>query len=91
LRDRTLGRAGRKFRLTIHQHRKRVVRVRVYLDGKLIETVRGHRVTHVRVKRLPQALFRLKIVAVTSNGRRVTRVRTYRGCTKSAPHTSIKR
>jgi ABC-2 type transport system ATP-binding protein len=81
----------RKFTFKIHQHRKRVVRVRVYVNGKLRKTVRGHRVRRVSVKRLPQGLFRLKVVATTANGQRVTSLRTYRGCTKSKPHTTIRR
>ena len=80
----------RKFSFRIHQHRKRVVRVRVYVNGKLRKTVRGRRVTRVRVTRLPQGLFRVKIVARTANGQRVTSVRTYRGCTKGKPRTSIR-
>jgi ABC-2 type transport system ATP-binding protein len=81
----------RKFSFRIHQHRKRIVRVRVYVNGKLRRTVRGHRVKRVRVKRLPQGVFRLKIVALASNGQRVTSVRTYRGCTKGKPRTTIRR
>ncbi len=81
----------RKFSFRIHQHRKRVVSVRVYVNGKLRKRVHGHRVTHVRIKRLPQGLFRVKIVARTVRGQRVISVRTYRGCLKGKPHTRIRR
>jgi ABC-2 type transport system ATP-binding protein len=80
----------RTFKFRIHQHRKRIVRVRVYINRKLAKTVRGHRVTQVRLKRLPRGLFRVKIVAVASNGQRVISARTYRGCEKSPPHTTVR-
>jgi hypothetical protein len=79
----------RKFTFRIHQNRKRIVRVRVYINKKLEKTVRGRRVTRVRLKRLPQGLFRVKIVAVASNGQRVISVRTYRGCEKGSPRTTV--
>jgi hypothetical protein len=81
----------RRFTFKIHQHRKRVVRVRIYVNGRLRKSVRGHRVKRVRVTRLPQGVFRVKIVARTANGQRVTSVRSYRGCTKGKPRTTIKR
>jgi ABC-2 type transport system ATP-binding protein len=81
---------GRKFKFRIHQNRKRIVRVRVYIDKKLAKTVRGRRVTRVAIKRLPQGIFRVKIVAVASNGQRVISVRTYRGCQKSPPRTAVR-
>jgi ABC-2 type transport system ATP-binding protein len=79
----------RKFTFRIHQNRKRVVRVRAYVNGKLVKTVRGRRVQAVRLKRLPEGLFRVKIVAVTATKQRVTSVRTYRGCKKGKPSTTI--
>jgi hypothetical protein len=79
----------RKFNFRVHQNRKRVVRVRVYVNGKLKRTVRGRRVTKVRINKLPQGVFRVKIVAVTANGQRVTSVRTYRGCEKGRATTSV--
>ena len=81
---------SRKFTFRIHQHDKRIVRVRVFVNGKLVKTVRGHRVKRVRIRRLPQGLFRVRIVAKASNGQRTISVRTYRGCKKGKPRTTIR-
>jgi ABC-2 type transport system ATP-binding protein len=80
----------RRFSFKIHQHRQRIVRVKVYVDRKLRKTVRGRRVTRVRIKRLPQGLFRVRIVAFAKSGQRTISVRTYRGCVKGKPHTTVK-
>jgi ABC-2 type transport system ATP-binding protein len=81
----------RKFSFKIHQHRKRIVRVKVFVNGKRVKTVRGHRVKHVSIKRLPKGLFRVRIVALASNGQRTISVRTYRGCEKGKPHTRVRK
>ena len=81
----------RRFSFRIHQHRKRIVRVKAYVNGKLIARFHRNRIGRITIRRLPQGLFQLKIVAVTSDGQKVTSVRTYRGCKKSRPHTKVKR
>jgi hypothetical protein len=81
----------RKFKFRIHQHNKRIVRVRAYVNGKLIARLHSRRIRGLTVRRLPQGLFQLKIVAKTSDGQTVTSVRTYRGCKKSRPHTKVKK
>jgi hypothetical protein len=81
----------RRFSFRIHQHRKRITRVRAYVNGKLIARLHGRRIGRVTIRRLPQGQFQLKIVAVTSNGQKITSVRTYRGCKKSRPHTKVKK
>jgi hypothetical protein len=80
----------RKFTFGIRQHDKRIVRVRVFVNGKLAKTVRGRRVKRVRIKRLPLGLFRVKIVALASNGQRTVSRRTYRGCKKGKPRTTVR-
>ncbi|MEA2449677.1 MAG: type transport system ATP-binding protein, partial [Thermoleophilaceae bacterium] len=81
---------SRRFTFRIHQHRKRIVRVKVFVNGKHVKTVRGHRVKRVHIKRLPKGLFRVRIVALASNGQRTISLRTYRGCKKGKPHTTIR-
>jgi hypothetical protein len=81
----------RRFSFRVHQHNKRVTRARVYVNGKRVASLHGRRITRITMKRLPQGLFQLKIVAVTSDGQKITSVRTYRGCKKSRPRTTIKK
>jgi predicted acyl esterase len=82
----------RKFAFRVHQPRNgRVVAARVYVNGKLVKSVRGHRIRRVVVRRLPQRTFTVKIVAVTNRHSRTVSVRVYRACTKGRPHTRVRR
>jgi putative CocE/NonD family hydrolase len=77
----------RRFSFRFHQPRgARIVRVTVYVNGHRVKQVRGRRITHVAIGRLPRGVFKVKIVAVTSRGSRTVSVRTYRGCKKGRPH-----
>ena len=77
----------RKFGFRLNQPRRgRIVRVTVYVNGRRVKRVHGHRVTHVTIGRLPRGVFKVKIVAITSRGSRIVSVRTYRGCRKGRPH-----
>ena len=49
----------------------------------------GHRITHIRIKRLPRGKFTIKIVALVNTGERVISVRRYDGCKKGRPHTHV--
>jgi hypothetical protein len=80
----------RRFTFKIHQPRGgRVTKVTVFVNGKRVLRVRGHRITRVRIKRLPLGVFRVKVVAVTTKHTTTTSIRTYRGCKKSAPVTHV--
>jgi hypothetical protein len=82
----------RKFAFRLHQPRGgRIVLVTVYVNGRRVQRLRGRRVTRVVLRRLPVGVFKVKIVAVTSRGSRTVSVRTYRGCRKGRPHTSVRR
>jgi hypothetical protein len=82
----------RKFAFRLHQPRGgRIVLATVYVNGRRVQTLRGRRVTRVVLRRLPVGVFKVKIVAVTSRGSRTVSVRTYRGCRKGRPHTSVRR
>jgi hypothetical protein len=82
----------RKFAFRLHQPRGgRIVRVTVYVNGHRVKRLHGHRVSYVSLKRLPQGVFKVKIVAVSSRGSRTVSVRTYRGCRKGRPHTQVHR
>jgi hypothetical protein len=78
----------RKFTFRLHHGpRSRVVRVVVYVNGKRKLARRGRDLRRVTVRRLPRGRFKVRIVATHSNGSRLVSTRTYRGCTKSRPHT----
>jgi hypothetical protein len=80
----------RKFSFRVHQPRGgRVVAVAVYVNGRRVKRVRGRRVTHVVVGRLPRGVFTVRIVATTDGGSRTVSVRRYRGCRKGRPHTHV--
>lgn len=87
------GQAGRcvdrrKFSFRLHHARgARVVKVKVYVNGKLKLTRRGHDIKRVTVKRLPKKRFKVKIVATHSTGSKLVSTRTYRGCKKGRPRT----
>jgi endoglycosylceramidase len=73
----------RKF--TFRLHGRRVVEVRIYVDRRLIVHRRARHITTVTLKRLPIGNFTVKVVARTSDGKRTTTVRRYRGCRKGRP------
>jgi predicted acyl esterase len=77
----------RRFAFRLHQPRGgRIVRVTIYVNGRRVKQVRGRRITHITLRRLPLGVFKVKIVAVSSIGSRTVSVRTYRGCRKGRPH-----
>jgi hypothetical protein len=78
----------RKFTFALHHARRaRVIRVDVFVNGKLKLTRRGHNLRRVALSRLPRGKFEVKIVARQSTGSTLTSTRTYRGCKKSRPST----
>src|SRR3954447_7970408 len=65
----------------------RIVKVSAYVDGRRVKTVRGHRVTRLKLKRpAGKKTFTVRIVKVSDRGRRSVSIRRYRGCTKTRPH-----
>jgi hypothetical protein len=78
------------FSFRVHRpHGRRVVRLDVYVDGRLVRTVKAahHRsISRLTLSSLPQGNFSLKIVAHTPHGNPVVTVRQYHGCTKGPPH-----
>jgi endoglycosylceramidase len=83
----------RKFRFTIQQpKRSSIVRVDVFVNGRLNVRKRGRRVRVVKLRPLPRhGRFRVKVVAYWASGQRTVSVRTYDGCHKSRPRTSVRR
>jgi hypothetical protein len=78
----------RKFSFRLHHAwRARVVRVKVYVNGKLKIARRGRNIKRVTIKRLPRKRFTVKIVATQSTGSTLVSTRTYNGCKKSRPRT----
>ena len=79
----------RAFTFRVNQNpRRRVVRVALYVSGKLKLRRRGHDIRRVRIARLPLGRFNVKIVSTYSTGARRVSKRAYRGCKKGRPSTS---
>jgi hypothetical protein len=78
----------RKFSFRLHHGPStRVVRVRVYVNGKLRLARRGRDITRITLGRLPRGRYKVRVVSIHSNGSRLVSTRVYRGCKKSRPHT----
>jgi hypothetical protein len=78
----------RKFTFVLHHApHARVVRVQVFVNGKLKLSRRGRKLRRITIKRLPQGKFQVKVVATQNTGSILTSTRTYRGCKKSRPTT----
>ena len=66
------------------------VAVNLYVNGKRKLHKEGHRITRVRIKRLPRGKFTIKIVALVNTGERVISVRSYDDCRKKGDsHTHV--
>ena len=78
----------RRFAFRLHHYRRaRVVRVRVYVNGRRTLTRRGRDLKRVTIRRLPRRRFTVKIVSTQSTGSQLVSSRTYTGCTKGKPRT----
>jgi hypothetical protein len=67
-------------------YRHRIVRAIVYINGKRVKVYRGHSLKRVAIPEAGGGRQVVKIVLVSSTGRRYTSVRTYKGCKKTRPH-----
>ena len=77
----------RRFSFRLHHPRgERVVRVVVYVNGKLAKRVRGRNLRRLALRHLPQGDFVVKIRTTTNTGAIATSRRQYRGCSKGPPH-----
>ena len=80
----------RRFRFLFHHDAgARVVRVQVYVNGVLRIDRRGRDIRRLTLKRLPQRRFVVKIVATQSSGTVLITRRTYHGCRKTRPRTTV--
>ena len=78
----------RKFSFRLgHAPGKRIVKVAVFVSGKLLRSRRGRSLRRITLPRLPQRTFVVRIVSTQNNGVRRVSTRTYRGCTKGKPTT----
>lgn len=63
-------------------HRGRIRRAAVFVKGRRVKVVRGRRLrARVDLRGLPKGTYRVRIVLVTTTGRRVVGTRRYRTCT----------
>lgn len=79
---------GRKPHRTVRLHyprRVRIVRATVYINGKRVKVKRAKRIKKVEIPAAGSGRHKVKIVLVSSRGRRYVSVRTYDGCKKSKP------
>lgn len=78
----------RKFSFRLHHARgARVVKVKVFVNGKRKLVRRGRNIRRVTIKRLPRKKFTVRVVSTQSTGARLISTRTYRGCKKGRPRT----
>jgi hypothetical protein len=80
----------RKFTFKLGQPKGgRVVSVAAYVNGKRIVSRSGRQITSLSLAKLPKGTFTVKIVTTTNRGSKTISVRTYRGCAKGAPTTTV--
>ena len=78
----------RKFTFRLHHAPKaRVVKVEVFVNGRRRLQRRGRDIRRVRLRRLPQGTFTVRIVSTQSTGSKLISKRKYRGCVKGRPTT----
>jgi hypothetical protein len=76
----------RKFSFKLHHApRARVIRVQIYINGKLELVRRGRSIKRITLSRLPQGTFTVEITATQSTGSKIISTRIYEGCSKTAP------
>jgi hypothetical protein len=75
---------GRTVRLR-YGRKYRIVRALVYINGKRVKTYKGKSLKRVVIPPAGNGRHTVKIVLVTSTGKRLKSVRTYNGCKKSKP------
>jgi hypothetical protein len=76
-------RSRRRFRIRLRRPRRgRLTSARVYLNGRRVRVVRGHRLrAPIDLRGLPKGRYVVRVVARTSTGRKLVRTRRYRTCT----------
>ena len=85
------GRAGRRSRACVSRRNfsirlvappgQRLRRATVFVNGRQVRVVTGRRLrSRVDLRGLPRGTFQVRILAVTTSGRRTTHVRTYHTC-----------
>jgi hypothetical protein len=76
----------RRFAFRLHHGpRTKITKVKVFVDGKLVRTVRGKNLKKITITKLPAKYSTVKIVSYHSNGSRLVSKRVYLECTKGKP------
>jgi hypothetical protein len=84
--------ARTRLRLRVRQPKHdRIASLKVYVNRKLVLRRRHGGAGRITITHLPRGSFTLKIVTKTRRGHTMTRVRKYRGCTKTVPSTHTRR
>jgi dienelactone hydrolase len=71
--------------IPIRYKHARIVRADVYINGKRVATSKSRRLRRVEIPPAGGGRYVAKVVLRSSNGRRFSSVRTYKGCTKTKP------
>jgi hypothetical protein len=76
----------RAFKIRLRQPRHgRLLRARVYVNGRRVRVLRGRRLTApVDLRGLPAGSYAVRVVATTTTGRTVVRTRRYRTCARKS-------
>jgi hypothetical protein len=82
----------RKFKFLLHHGpRSKVVKAKVFVDGKAVKTRKGSNLKSITISVLPQQNWTVRIVSTHSNGSQLISTRHYKQCTKTKPKTKAKK
>jgi len=82
----------RKFKFLLHHGpRSKVVKAKVFVNGKAVKTKKGRNLKSITIAILPPQEWTVKIVSTHSNGSKLISTRRYHQCTKDKPKTKAKK
>jgi dienelactone hydrolase len=67
-------------------YKVRIVRATIFINGKRVRVIKGHRLKRVPIPSAGGGKHVVKIVLRSAKGKKYTSVRTYKGCKKTKPH-----
>jgi dienelactone hydrolase len=80
------GCATKPGRVVPLHYKVRIVRATIFVNGKRVRVIKGHRIKRVPIPDAGSGKHVVKIVLRSAKGRKYTSVRTYKGCKKTKPH-----
>lgn len=79
------GCAKKPGRIVPLHYKVRIVRATIFINGKRVRVIRGHRLKRVPIPNAGTGKHVVKIVLRSAKGKKYTSVRTYKGCKKTKP------